>query len=238
MHDWPSKGLLAPPLRAGGGYKGGVKGVWPAEQAEIFLAVYALRQRQNARLLDLANFPVWAWLMLGDAWAPLEQVRRALRFWAKRVHDMHDREFAPSVGRFLSPYQPDASLVEEWTQQTMKLAWGTTSADRIRDLSMRLYAPAGAATPSGVLLASAYPESALASVEGFRNLDALDDDSLCERVREQYRIHLRNYEQQQPRLGSPLPPPTPESVTFAACIDFTTYLGRLIKTAPPKQGRR
>ena len=229
IHDWPSKGLLASPLRASSGYKSGVKGLWSAEQAEVFLSIYALRTRQDARLLDLANLPVYTWLTGDDAWVPLEQARRALRFWAERVRVMHDREFAPSVGKFLAPYAPDAEVAEEWTQQTMRLAYGTASPERVHALSERVFAPPAANTPSGVLLAAAYPESALDSVEGFANLEALDDDTLCEAVREKFQLHLRNYERNQRRMGPPLPPLTPESVMTAACIDFITYLGRLIR---------
>src|SRR5438105_2556965 len=82
--DWVSLGLLDQPLRRGLGRGKGSVAVWPQKQAELFVDLLILRQRQGVRRVDfLANVPVAGWLWQQPD-TPLRQTRRALGTWCGR----------------------------------------------------------------------------------------------------------------------------------------------------------
>ena len=82
--DWVSLGLLDRPEHRGAGQgRGSDKGTWPSEQLQLFPSL--LRKRAAAQsVATLANIPVWLWLVWGDRYVPLRQVRRALSTWARQ----------------------------------------------------------------------------------------------------------------------------------------------------------
>jgi hypothetical protein len=80
--DWVSLGLLDRPTRRPRGRgQGSAKGLYPASQRHLFLALLGKRD-QGARHVDsLARLPIFIWLYWGDDYVPTRQVVRALRTW-------------------------------------------------------------------------------------------------------------------------------------------------------------
>jgi hypothetical protein len=79
--SWVGAGLLAKAHSPGRGRgPGRATGTWNDAQRQLWLDLLAGR-RQGYRLRELANGPVWVWLMKGETAVPLVQVRQALRTW-------------------------------------------------------------------------------------------------------------------------------------------------------------
>lgn len=82
--DWSSLGLIDRPEHRGAGQRrGSEKGTWNAEQRQLFLALLRKRSEIDS-VATLANIPVWMWLVWGDRYVPLRQVRQALSTWARQ----------------------------------------------------------------------------------------------------------------------------------------------------------
>jgi hypothetical protein len=80
--DWSSLGLIDRPEHRGAGQsRGSEKGTWAADQKELFLSLLKKRSEIDS-VGTLVNIPVWLWLVWGDRYVPLRQVRRALSTWA------------------------------------------------------------------------------------------------------------------------------------------------------------
>ena len=80
--DWSSVGLIDRPEHRGAGQsRGSEKGTWAAEQKELFLSLLKKRSETDS-VGTLVNIPVWLWLVWGDQYVPLRQIRRALSTWA------------------------------------------------------------------------------------------------------------------------------------------------------------
>jgi hypothetical protein len=80
--DWSAKGLLDHPERRSKG-KGGGRGanyVYPANQRDLFLALLGHRSSMPG-VAGLTVIPVSVWLLWGDEFIGLGQVRRALSTW-------------------------------------------------------------------------------------------------------------------------------------------------------------
>jgi hypothetical protein len=79
--DWVSQGLLDSPTRRGVGRgKGTTKGVYSANQRQLFMALLQHRAK-GSRIAALTNIPVALWLYWGDTYVPLRQTKRALHTW-------------------------------------------------------------------------------------------------------------------------------------------------------------
>ena len=79
--DWVAVGLLDKGTPRGRGRGKGKSYLWPENQAQLLALL--LEKRGDASRPTLCNIPVVLWLLWGDAYAPLRQVRRALRTWAE-----------------------------------------------------------------------------------------------------------------------------------------------------------
>ena len=79
--DWVAVGLLDKGTPRGRGRGKGKAYLWPENQAELLRLLLA--KRPEASRPTLCNIPVALWLIWGDAYAPLRQVRRALKTWAE-----------------------------------------------------------------------------------------------------------------------------------------------------------
>ena len=80
--DWVVLGLLDRPLRQPlGRGKGSAKGVYTAEQRQLFLCLLDKRGPQARRSHTLAKVPIVIWLYYGDPYVPTRQVARALKTW-------------------------------------------------------------------------------------------------------------------------------------------------------------
>jgi hypothetical protein len=88
LSDWPKWGLLALATTSGRGPNGGVERTWSAAQVQVFLLVVRKRLQGHRRRPDLANLPVFMWLLLGAEHVPHEQVRRAIATWANSARNL------------------------------------------------------------------------------------------------------------------------------------------------------
>jgi hypothetical protein len=77
--DWASIGLLDRPDPRGRGRGRGKSYTWPAAQRGLLLTL--LRHHGTVPRPVLCNIPVGVWLIFGDEYVPLRQVRRALGTW-------------------------------------------------------------------------------------------------------------------------------------------------------------
>jgi hypothetical protein len=79
--DWVAIGLLDKGTPRGRGQGQGKEYRWPENQAQLLQLL--LDKRNEASRSTLCNIPVALWLIWGDTYAPLRQIRRALKTWAK-----------------------------------------------------------------------------------------------------------------------------------------------------------
>jgi hypothetical protein len=80
--DWTSKGLLdRPARRAKGRGQGSAKGLYSANQRELFLILLDKRRGGAMRVATLARIPIFIWLRWGDDWVPTRQALLAHRTW-------------------------------------------------------------------------------------------------------------------------------------------------------------
>jgi hypothetical protein len=81
LHDLPAWGLLPLATTEGRAPGEGVGRYWTREHAIVFSGQLQARATGTTTRGMLVNIPVAAWLLQGESWAPLEQVRRALATW-------------------------------------------------------------------------------------------------------------------------------------------------------------
>jgi hypothetical protein len=77
IERWVGHGLIDQARTIGGGPKRGVLRGWPENQRQLWLTMLDKR-RQTDSPQTLANVPVSIWLIWGEDYVPLRQVRRAL----------------------------------------------------------------------------------------------------------------------------------------------------------------
>lgn len=78
---WVTLGLLDLADAESRGYRLGVRRTWPDSQRRLFLTLLD-KHRGVRSARALTNIPVLTWLIWGDDFVPLRQVRRALETWA------------------------------------------------------------------------------------------------------------------------------------------------------------
>lgn len=82
LDRWVTLGLLDHAEPTGRGYKGGVLRTWPETQRQLWLTLLD-KHRTVDSPRALANIPTAVWLIWGEAWAPLRQIRRALETYSE-----------------------------------------------------------------------------------------------------------------------------------------------------------
>ena len=137
---WVSIGLLAPALSPGRGRGAGrAAGTWNESQRRLWLDL--LQGRDNGyRVRDLANAPVWIWLMHGPHAVPLDQVRRALRTWVGPPGSWGTRAGARLVAKRALAEVDHAAANPRDRKRLLDIvehaAWyGTLNRDRLRDVA-------------------------------------------------------------------------------------------------------
>jgi hypothetical protein len=111
--DWQSIGLLDYPTAQGGRGRGhgSNKKLYSANQRQLFLTLLAKRS-QTSRVVNLTAIPVYLWTYWGDEYVPLQQMRKALRFYI-------DKALKPSLnGRRQRAAQITAQLRHPQASQT------------------------------------------------------------------------------------------------------------------------
>jgi hypothetical protein len=194
VHDWPVWGLLAPATPHGRGPNGGVGRTWSAPQTIVFLGVVATRARGITRRADLANNPIFRWLLAGDEWVPAEQVRRALTTWAHASRRLSQHRLRSDIHQHVLRYPDVQARLDAGTQTRPQLRRAINAAptrentDELAALIGRLIAsPADAGSKDSA--AQDIGEVRRHALQGLeRGIDALPNvpDSLLAQTRARY----------------------------------------------------
>ncbi|MCL5265980.1 MAG: hypothetical protein M1343_12470 [Chloroflexi bacterium] len=78
----------------------------------MFLTLLSKRQ-ETTSIVPLLNIPVWSWLVWGDHYASLRQVRRALRTWSKAARTMSAKDSTRSARQAVKMFGSHESLPED-----------------------------------------------------------------------------------------------------------------------------
>jgi len=104
IRDWPVWGGLAPATPIGRGPSKGVDRVWTAEQAQVFMRVARARHAGNSRA-RVVNLPAFFWLVVGEEYVPIAQVRRAMATWIARYQRLSNREVRRSTDQYAAVHR-------------------------------------------------------------------------------------------------------------------------------------
>lgn len=86
IERWVTLGLIDQADATGRGRGKGVERRWPEHQRQLFLRL--LDQHQHAHTMrSLTNVPVLVWLLWGEDWVPLRQVRRCMETYCQATRD-------------------------------------------------------------------------------------------------------------------------------------------------------
>jgi hypothetical protein len=239
--DWVSLGLLDQPRRRGLGRGKGVMGTWPVRQAELFLDLLTLRQRQGvAHVAPLANLPVLGWLY-GDPNVPLRQTRRALATWCGRhrratgvSRGTAKRAARQLIGSLEHPHASvrDRTALRRLLEESMRAQM--FDRDAFRGAVRRVFDPHDEGWALGPDEAPTTTEAIVRVTEArFTALNALDDlaDQEYEDARLIFVATRTEYARKFPSFaadlqgGSMFEEPTLNSLLKNACRDLLTILG-------------
>ncbi len=246
--DWVEKGLLDRPEVRGLGRGKGTSATWDQNQLRLFVSLLKHRQRAR-RAATLCNIPVGLWLMYGDGYAPLRQVRRSMATWASAYAVVGKGRAETSARELLEQVaHPDAT---ESDRDRFELIITRAAQSQLPDLQeLDEVAPkvidphrSGLARgPMGMIHAENVLQTLRLRIAGLQNIDAPDD--IYQRARETYRV-----------AGSktdplPLAETTQANLVIAwtgrntssqgqaqaftqACLDLTMLIGLTIANTPP-----
>jgi hypothetical protein len=242
--DWVELGLLDEPTHRGlGRARGSAPGYWPLVQAELFIDLLTLRQRENepvVHIAPLANLPVAGWLWQYPD-VPLRQVRRALATWCGRHRKRSGiaRDNAKRIARlYVEMVQhPHATMksrnglrrvVEHsLVTQTFDLGIFRDAVEQVFDPHHESRVAGPAAVPLRVDL---FVRLAQARFQALKVLEQLTDQQF-EDARLIYLQNRREYPQEQPELatdsqfGRMFKEATFDRILNVACLDLLTILG-------------
>jgi hypothetical protein len=246
--DWVGLGLLDKAEARGRGQGKGKDYTWPREQRGLFLTL--LRFHRTVRRPVLCNVPVATWLLFGDQYVPLRQVRRALTTWLvtyRKVSFTKAKQGGQQVLVQLdhpSASDADRKRLERLVTQAGKT--GHVDFDKLREAVQRVVDPNGtgiARGPLGMLDADAYVRIVAARVEGGKAVkDATDGEYFG--ARRMYQSAgptssvLRAPLEGHPKvltpklLGHTSTNPGLDAAVNNACLDLITLLG-ILRLNPP-----
>lgn len=235
IDDWVSKGLLDRPERPGRGRGRGRVATWNWYQLQLFLTLLHQRQK-GAHIGSLANVPVWLWLLWGEPYSSVRQLRLAVQTWVatdSQVAAGNAHKAARQlVGRIAHPRATGKreliALLEGAISSRTFNAEEITEAVRgvlDRGATGRPQGPEGAE-----LTAERYVGSVLARLEAIEHWSKLPDE-FFDRARNVYRVTRAEYQIDQPRfaldprLGGLFEEPTAEDLVNSACLDLLSVVG-------------
>jgi hypothetical protein len=241
LHDLPVWGLLAPATAHGRGPNGGVGRTWSAPQTIVFLGVVAARARGITRRADLANNPIFRWLLSGDEWVPAEQVRRALTTWARASRKLSQRRVRSDVYRHVLRYPDVQARLAAGTETRLQLQRATSAAptrentDELAALIGRLTTPTDEAASSDAAGRELGEASRHALQALRRGIDALPNvpDSLLAKARARYLTTIQPLMAEMQGEASTVEASEIErrfrTEGETACANAVTHLGALIE---------
>jgi hypothetical protein len=245
--DWVEKGLLDRPDVRGLGRGRGTIATWPEEQLQLFLLLLSKRP-EIKRTATLCNIPVALWLIYGDRYAPLRQVRRALATWGAAYTTVkHGRAERTSLELLDQVAHPDA---EESDRLRFELL--ITRAAQTGDLDREQFARVAARVvdphqtgiargPFGMLDTDALIRTLDLRLTGLANLDAPDETyeqarllyssagAADARVRDPQAAQAAFIE---PTLSPRITKSSLDAAVNEACLDLITTLGLMIRVPP------
>jgi len=235
--EYAALGLLDRPERRGRGRGKGVVSSWPTGQLELFCVLLSQRRRR-APLGGLGNAVVWLWLVWGDDYVPLRQVRRVLPTWlaaARSTTWTQAREGARETVRKIA--HPHAEGKRELQRLLSEAGYRRqVDEEELLHAFRSVFDPRDSGRPRGPLGAQLTPElyagMVRARLAGEEHL-AEFDDATFERARSIYRSSRASYAQDfarlaaDPELGALFERPDADEVANSACPDLVLILGYL-----------
>jgi len=236
--DWSSQGLLDHPERRSKG-KGGGRGanyVYSANQRDLFLTLLGHRQTMSG-VAGLTVIPVSIWLLWGDEFVGLAQVRRALVTWVGGVPWERSFERAELLAKravrelAASNADPEARADLELALTTVVYS-RTFDMDEISALVRAVIDPNGTGRRHGPIGQNAeeLTEAFGALITGMTTFENADNAAFIE-ARLRYRHTVSSYLADWPRLsaqdtiGTLFERPTLEMFINRACRDLLTHIG-------------
>lgn len=247
LTDWTSLGLLDSPTRRGAGRaKGTTKGLYSANQRQLF-AVLLAKRANSTRVAHLTAIPVALWLYWGDDYVPLRQTKRALDTLINRyAHPGPGRSGLTTQALLAQLDHPDATDTNRIRLRRMldqanhtgnihdpeALAQALRAVFDPHNTGRTLGPPGARVGPESLVNVTVLRSRALAALEWHRVADAM-----FERSRQDLRDELAAYAAARPQLLTdadtttrPLfAGPLLEQVIPSACHDLLLAIGRHIE---------
>lgn len=244
--DWVAIGLLDKGTPRGRGQGKGKKYLWPENQAQLLRLL--LDKREEAKRSTLCNIPVALWLNWGDAYAPLRQIRRALRTWAQGWATVSGGRADQAAREVLEQFDhPDAKPQdrEKVSQLVAKAAYTGEFDDGIIAKALACVAdPNGTGLvrgPLGLGSTTDYVQMVLARLHAVGQLEQAPSEMFL-KARDAYRMIGPLAHPASTKLeveGNLISPKelgakqaTLEEATNRACIDLITLLGLELFRSP------
>lgn len=192
--DWVSLGLLDKGIDRGRGKARGKSYTWSQQQHDLFLTLlFHQRREPSVSRATLANIPVWAWLIFGDAFVPLRQVRRVLATWVGR-HGRASWSQAQLtarqvVGQLDHPAAAPNDRDRLFDLLTEAAYQGTVDEERLAELARRVSDPCNTGItrgPLGITTVDDYVKTLVARTTAIAQLDTVPD-TVYEAARAVYR---------------------------------------------------
>jgi len=238
--DWASLGLLEHPQRQRGTHgKRGALYLWNENQLGLFLAL--LHHRPSVKHLgELATIPVSLWLLWGEPYVELPQVRRAMSTWTGgHLRASSEEKAVASARAIVNSFARPESTRAQRMQLREEMAWagldGKIDRDRVASLVNAVIDPTGSGKgfgpfqASGEDIADYYFFLTRAAVE----IETLSDGLFVE-ARARYRDFLLGYLtdwvflHSLPEYGPGFEKPTMELMVNNSCRDLLGALGQLL----------
>jgi hypothetical protein len=245
--DWVEKGLLDRPTVRGLGRGKGTLATWPEEQLQLFLLLLGKR-RELKRTATLCNIPVGLWLIWGDRYAPLRQVRRALATWADAYatvkHGRAERTALQLLEQVAHPEAEESDRLRFELLITRAATTGDLDREEFTRVATRVVDPhhTGIARGHyGTLDTNALTRTIDWRVTGLTHLDASDET--YEQARRLYRAtgatEARHRDPNaaqaalvDPSVATATTRASLEAAMNNACLDLVTLIGLTFLTPP------
>jgi hypothetical protein len=246
--DWVDKGLLDRPRVRGLGRGKGTSATWPDEQLELFLQLLVKRHDGARRAATLSNLPVMLWLVFGDDYASLRQIRRALTTWTDAYATVkHGRAERTSLALLAQVAHPDARESDKLDFElliTNAAKTGALDLNALEVVGAKVIDPKRtgiARGPFGMLDTDTLIRTLDFRITGLANVQA--PDAVYEQARQLYRgtrateARVRDPQAAHAALTNPA---VANRTTLAslgvalneACLDLVTLIGMTIRTPP------
>jgi hypothetical protein len=238
IDDWASKGLLAKPERPGRGRGRGRDATWSGYQLMLFLSLLPQRQK-GAHIAAIANIPVWFWLVFGEPYASLAQVRSALKTWAAGDKGVGNGTAHRAARQIVAQFAHPRAGGKRELVALLERGIVTQRIDRDElELGIRnVLDREGTGKPQGPtgaqIRSDHYVMLIEARLDALRRVDEIPDSEF-DFARFVYRITRPEYAARQPsfaqdrRLGRLYEPSSGEEMANRACPDLLASLGLVI----------